>query len=55
MQTIVTLGMSTGSKLVTLGYGPEVAAAILREVLRLKSRISTILNVSSKWRKIYSD
>jgi hypothetical protein len=44
-----------GTNVLTKGFGTSLAAAVLREVLRLKSRIATIMNVSSKWRKIYSD
>ena len=54
MQTIVTLGLGKDSKLVTLGYGRSIARIVLREVLRLYSRISKILRLDSKWKKTYS-
>ncbi len=57
MSRKITLGMGTGGpgrggNQITLGFGASIRM-VLREVLRLCSRITKVLSLESKWKKTH--
>lgn len=46
---IVTKGYGSGQLIVTKGYGASVSTVVVREVMRLASKIHTTLEAASKY------
>lgn len=58
MSRKITLGMGAGGpgrggSQITIGFGSSIRA-VLREVLRISSKLTKVLELESKWKKTYS-